>query len=186
MKTEQPNMKQTKEIPQYAIDKLPGGYTILGYGGEFECNEDFLGLAILPNNKKDTWDEDYYRGSEDDLILAAPTDSEIVRINKDKLMLSSVAKPKPIFPEDASERKTYPVGTFICDYFPLAIAELAHHSYVSQQQHGPASNGAPMEWLKDKSVGDSNQIVRHLMEGDLVSTAWRALELLERELTQTK
>ena len=91
---------------------------------------------------------------------------------------------KPLFPEDAESRKEYPVGTFICDYFPHAIAALAHHSYKAQQQHGPATNGAPMEWLKDKSVGDGNQMMRHLMEGDTVSTAWRALEMLERELTK--
>ena len=88
------------------------------------------------------------------------------------------------FPEDAQERKTYPVGTFIKDYFPHAIAELAHHSFVSQAQHGPTTNGAPMEWLRDKSVGDGNQIVRHYMEGDYANMAWRALELLERELTK--
>lgn len=88
-----------------------------------------------------------------------------------------------MFPSDAQERKKYPVGTFIKNYFPNAIAALAHHSYVSQQQHGPASNGAPMEWLKDKSIGDGNQIIRHYMEGDYENMAWRALELLERELT---
>jgi len=88
-----------------------------------------------------------------------------------------------IFPEDAQERKEYPVGTFIRDYFPHAIAALAHHSYKCQQQHGPATNGAPMEWLKDKSIGDGNEIVRHFMEGDYEATAWRALELLERKLT---
>lgn len=91
--------------------------------------------------------------------------------------------PAPLFPTDAAARKEYPVGTFIRDYFPHAIAALAHHSYKAQQQHGPASNGAPMEWLKDKSVGDGNQAIRHFMEGDTVSAAWRMLELLERELT---
>jgi len=90
-----------------------------------------------------------------------------------------------IFPVDAQRRKEYPVGTFIKDYFPNAIAALSHHSYVSQAQHGPTTNGAPMEWLKDKSVGDGNQIIRHYMEGDYENMAWRALELLERQLTNT-
>lgn len=90
----------------------------------------------------------------------------------------------PLFPTGAEARKEYPVGTFIRDYFPHAIAALSHHSYKAQQQHGPATNGAPMEWLKEKSVGDGNQMTRHFMERDNVATAWRALEILERELTK--
>jgi len=86
-----------------------------------------------------------------------------------------------MFPKDAKERKTYPIATFIKDYFPHALIALAHHSYIAQQQHGAPTNGKPMQWHKDKSVGDENQLMRHFMEGDRVSTAWRALELLERE-----
>tara|TARA_R110001583_G_C5359053_1_gene381364 strand:- start:176 stop:466 length:291 start_codon:yes stop_codon:yes gene_type:complete len=86
-----------------------------------------------------------------------------------------------MFPKDAKERKTYPVATFTKDYFPHALIALAHHSYIAQQQHGTPTNGKPMQWHKDKSVGDENQLMRHFMEGDRVSTAWRALELLERE-----
>jgi hypothetical protein len=86
-----------------------------------------------------------------------------------------------MFPKDAKERKTYPIATFIKDYFPHALIALAHHSYIAQQQHGTPTNGKPMQWHKDKSVGDENQLMRHFMEGDRVSTAWRALELLERE-----
>jgi|TARA_B100001057_G_scaffold472223_1_gene535290 hypothetical protein len=91
-----------------------------------------------------------------------------------------------MFPQDAEERKTYPVATFIKDYFPNAIAQLAHHSYKAQQQHGTPSNGKPMQWHKEKSVGDENQLMRHFMEGDLHSTAWRALELLERDITKSE
>ena len=91
-----------------------------------------------------------------------------------------------MFPQDAEARKTYPVATFIKDYFPNAIAQLAHHSYKAQQQHGTPSNGKPMQWHKEKSVGDENQLMRHFMEGDLHSTAWRALELLEREITKSE
>ena len=90
-----------------------------------------------------------------------------------------------MFPKDAEERKTYPVATFIKDYFPNAIAQLAHHSYKAQQQHGSPSNGKPMQWFKEKSIGDENQLIRHFMEGDLLSTAWRALELLERDITKS-
>jgi len=98
--------------------------------------------------------------------------------------LNPASDTPPLFPTGAEARKEYPVGTFIRDYFPHAIAALAHHSYKAQQQHGPATNGAPMEWLKEKSVGDGNQMTRHFMERDNVATAWRALEILERELTK--
>ena len=81
MKTEQPNMKHTKEIPQYAIDKLPEGYTILGHGGDFECNGEFLGLAITAYDETDNWDDDYYEGLSGNLIYAAPTNSDIVKLN---------------------------------------------------------------------------------------------------------
>tara|TARA_R110000764_G_scaffold225491_2_gene315000 strand:- start:879 stop:1217 length:339 start_codon:yes stop_codon:yes gene_type:complete len=76
-------------------------------------------------------------------------------------------------------RKQYPVGAFIRDYFPNALLVLANHSMLSNEQHNP---GEPMRWAKEKSVGEGDQIIRHFMEGDNVSMAWRALELLEREL----
>ena len=78
----------------------------------------------------------------------------------------------------ASERKGYPVGKFIRDYFPNALLVLARHSLLSNEQHNP---GEPMRWSKEKSIGEGDEIIRHFMEGDTVSMAWRALELLERE-----
>jgi hypothetical protein len=84
-----------------------------------------------------------------------------------------------IFPEDAQERKTYPILTGLLSYFPHACAAVAHHSFVSNEQHNP---GEPMHWAPEKSIGDGNQIARHLMEGELEACAWRALELLERKL----
>ena len=84
------------------------------------------------------------------------------------------------FPKDAAERKTYPVFKGLLDYFPHACAAVAHHSHVSNEQHNP---GEPMHWAREKSVGNGDQIVRHLMEGDYAAMAWRALELLERSLT---
>ena len=78
----------------------------------------------------------------------------------------------------ASERKGYPVGKFIRDYFPNALLVLARHSLLSSEQHNP---GEPMRWSKEKSIGEGDEIIRHFMEGDTVSMAWRSLELLERE-----
>ena len=79
----------------------------------------------------------------------------------------------------ASERKQYPIGAFIRDYFPNALLVLANHSRWANELLYP---GVPMRWAKEKSVGEGDQIIRHFMEGDNVSMAWRALELLEREL----
>ena len=88
-----------------------------------------------------------------------------------------------ILPTDAAERKEYPVFTGLLQYFPRACAAVARHSYRSNEQHNP---GEPMHWDPSKSVGDGNQIVRHLMEDDLEACAWRALELLERKLRNRK
>ena len=84
-----------------------------------------------------------------------------------------------IFPEDDTERQKYAVGTFICEFFPHAIAELARFSYDMQQKHNP---DAPMGWAEDKSIGDGNQIFRHQMDGEYREVAWRGLEQLERLL----
>ena len=85
-----------------------------------------------------------------------------------------------IFPTDAEERKQYPVLTGLLLYFPHACAAVAHHSYVSNEQHNP---GEPMHWATEKSIGDGNEAVRHLMEQHFVAHAWRSMELCERYLT---
>ena len=87
---------------------------------------------------------------------------------------------KRLLPTDSQERLEYPIFTALLMYFPHACAAVAHHSFKGNEQHNP---GEPIHWAKEKSIGDGNQIVRHLMEGDLEGCAWRALELLERKLT---
>lgn len=89
------------------------------------------------------------------------------------------SKASQIFPEDDEERQKYAVGTFICEFFPHAIAELARFSHDMQQKHNPDK---PMGWAKDKSVGNGNQIFRHQMDGEFREVAWRGLEQLERFL----
>ncbi len=86
-----------------------------------------------------------------------------------------------IFPQDDKERQKAPVGQFVRDFFPHAIAALARHSWENQQKHTPGST--KLTWAKDKSVGNGDQLLRHFMDGEYVHTAWRALELLERQLT---
>ena len=40
-----------------------------------------------------------------------------------------------------------------------------------------------MHWATEKSIGDGNEAVRHLMEQHFVAHAWRSMELCERYLT---
>lgn len=89
----------------------------------------------------------------------------------------------------SAERLEYPVTTGALDYFPNAIAYVAHVSKVGNDQHNP---GQPMHWATDKSIGRGDQIGRHLAqryEADpetgvlhAGNMAWRALEFLERLL----
>ena len=93
-----------------------------------------------------------------------------------------------LFPADPAERKTYPVTRGVLDYFPRAIAAVAHVSYVGNEQHNP---GEPLHWARGKSTDQADCIVRHLMERGTIDSdgcrhsakvAWRALALLEEEL----
>lgn len=91
-------------------------------------------------------------------------------------------------PDSKEDRKAYPVATGALDYFPLAIAEVAHLSKAGNDQHNP---GQPLHWARTKSADHADCIARHLIQrGTLDSdgmrhsakVAWRALALLQEEL----
>src|SRR5687767_567307 len=91
-------------------------------------------------------------------------------------------------PEIAEERKEYPIATGVLDYFPDAIAEVAHLSWRGSQQHNP---GAPMRWDRTKSTDEPDALLRHFVQrGGLdkdgirhsTKVAWRALALLQKEI----
>jgi hypothetical protein len=91
-------------------------------------------------------------------------------------------------PADAGARKAIPICTGVLDYFPDALAEVAKVSKAGNDQHNP---GEPLHWAKEKSIGNGDEIMRHLVDrGTLDSDGqrhsaklcWRALELLQREL----
>lgn len=95
-------------------------------------------------------------------------------------------------PKDAAERKARPIARGVLDYFPDAIAEVAHVSFVANEQHNP---GEPMHWAKEKSTDEADALVRHLLERGGIDTdglrhsakvAWRGLALLQRELDAVK
>lgn len=93
-----------------------------------------------------------------------------------------------ILPSDPKERKKYPIGTGVIDYFPAALAEVARVSYEGNEQHNP---GQPLHWSREKSTNQDDTIMRHYLErGKLdvdgmrhsAKLAWRALALLQLEL----
>jgi hypothetical protein len=97
----------------------------------------------------------------------------------------AVRKPPMILSEDPAVRKSTPITTGVLDYFPRAIAAVAHCSKVGNDQHNP---GQPLHWTREKSTDHADCISRHLIDRNTVDTdgvrhaaklAWRALALLE-------
>ena len=93
---------------------------------------------------------------------------------------------------DAKSRKTYPVGTGCLDYFPDALAEVAHVSYIGNQQHNP---GQSLHWDRTKSTDEADALIRHFLQRGTIDSdgirhsakvAWRALALLQKELEASR
>ena len=91
-------------------------------------------------------------------------------------------------PSDAAARKEYPIATGVIDYFPLALVEIAHVSYVGNQQHNP---GKPLHWDRTKSQDEADALMRRFKDRGTFDTdgcrhsakmAWRALALLQKEI----
>jgi len=84
-------------------------------------------------------------------------------------------------PQDSAERKAYPLYRGLFLYFPRALAAVAHHSCVSNEKHNP---GEPVHWDRAKSTDEEDALLRHVLEGEWVAVAWRALAKLEKELEE--
>jgi hypothetical protein len=89
---------------------------------------------------------------------------------------------------DPKWRKQRPVFSGVLMYFPDALREVAHCSFMGNEQHHP---GEPLHWDRSKSTDEADACVRHLMESGTVDTdgvrhsakaAWRALALLQKEI----
>lgn len=89
---------------------------------------------------------------------------------------------------DAKERKNTPVFSGFIKYFPDAMAEVAHLSWVANEQHNP---GESMRWDRSKSKDEHDALVRHLIEAGTRDTdgmrhsakvAWRAMAALQKEI----
>jgi len=89
---------------------------------------------------------------------------------------------------DAQARKERPVYSGVLRYFPDAIAEVAHVSFVGNRQH---NGDTPLRWDRAKSTDEADALARHLLHAGEFDTdgvrhtakvAWRALALLQKEL----
>src|ERR1700735_4901876 len=108
---------------------------------------------------------------------------------------SPVPYPRLLNSLDSAQRKEYPMATGLHDYFPDALAEVAHVSWMGNEKHNP---GEPLHWSRGKSTDHADCIARHLDErGGFDTTiitgeprlvrhsaalAWRALALCQEEM----
>jgi hypothetical protein len=91
-------------------------------------------------------------------------------------------------PTDGAERKQYPIASGFLDYFPDAVAAVAHLSWVGNEQHNP---GVALHWDRSKSGDEADTFQRHFLErGTLdkdgirhsAKVAWRAMAMLQKEI----
>lgn len=99
-----------------------------------------------------------------------------------------VNKKRLLSDKSSAQRKEYPIVTGVLDYFPDAIAMVAHVSYLGNQKHNP---GQPLHWSRGKSADHLDCIGRHLTEREeveqadvihMANAAWRALAELQTVL----
>jgi hypothetical protein len=93
------------------------------------------------------------------------------------------------------DRKQYPLYTGLLKYFPDALMEVAHNSFVGNEKHNP---GEPLHWSKEKSNDHEDAQMRHAADrakGIIFDTdgvrhktkiAWRALAALQTEIDNEK
>lgn len=90
--------------------------------------------------------------------------------------------------ENPKERKQRPVYTGVVKYFPDALMEIAHTSWVGNEQHNP---GTELHWDRSKSGDEGDALMRHLIKAGEIDddgvrhsakVAWRALALLQKEI----
>jgi hypothetical protein len=99
-----------------------------------------------------------------------------------------ILKVKKLLPDDPKARKEYPLVTGLLDYFPDALAEVSHVSFLGNRQHNP---GQATHWARGKSMDQADCLIRHLIDRGscdndgvrhTAKLAWRALALLQLEL----
>lgn len=81
-----------------------------------------------------------------------------------------------MLPTDPAARKRIPLYSGVLQYFPAALIRVAQRSRAGNDQHNPSE---PLHWARGKSSDHLDCLLRHLVEGDLVAVAWRALAALQ-------
>lgn len=90
--------------------------------------------------------------------------------------------------QDSRIRKEHPIARGLLDYFPDALWEVSHVSFVGNEQH---NKGQPMHWAREKSSDHADCIARHLIQrgttdddglSHTAKLAWRSLALLQIEI----
>lgn len=84
-------------------------------------------------------------------------------------------KKKVILPKDfekmkAQWRKERPLATGVLAYFPDALLEVAHTSFVGNEQH---NSGQPLHWAREKSTDQLDAALRHItdhLKGDVMDS----------------
>lgn len=95
----------------------------------------------------------------------------------------------------SKERKQYPMCTGLLDYFPDALAVVAHLSWLANEKHNP---GEPLHHARSKSTDQEDCAVRHMVTRDSedvyyvdglvyrvphwASAAWRLLAYGQQEM----
>jgi Domain of unknown function (DUF5664) len=88
--------------------------------------------------------------------------------------------------------KSFPLATGVLDYFPDALMDVAHTSFMGNEQHNP---GSSLHWDRSKSDDEADALLRHLrlrgtrdVDGvrHSAKVAWRALALLQKEIEEDK
>lgn len=88
----------------------------------------------------------------------------------------------------AEWRKQRPLWSGVMKYFPDALLEVAHVSWVGNEQHNP---GERLYWNRAKSSDEQDACARHLTEAGTrdsdgtrhsAKAAWRALAMLQKEI----
>ena len=103
---------------------------------------------------------------------------------------ASVVIDKTVRTDKHTARKQRPLYSGLLKYFPDALMEVAHCSWLGNEQHNP---GSPLHWDRSKSADELDALMLHMLcidEKDddgvyqAVKVAWRALAYLQKLLEQ--